>query len=74
MPPPKRRAERPPDLIATTPKEGTQVPVHVGLDPSRRRIAIQLGSELAYLTPQQVSILRQLLASRQSEALWRAEW
>lgn len=74
MSPPRRQQGRPPDLIAATPKEGEKVPVHIGLDPTRRRVAIRLGRELAYLTPEQVSILRRMLANRQSEAMWRTEW
>lgn len=50
------------------------MPMQVGLDPTRRKVAIRLGRELAYLTPEQVSMLRRALANRQSEALWRTEW
>lgn len=71
MPPEPRRT---PDLIAATTKEGKQVPVQVGLDPSKRRIAIRVGSEIAYLTPQQASLLRQALANRQAEVLWHSKW
>lgn len=71
MPPERRRT---PDQLTAITKEGKPVPVQVGLDPSRRRVAIRFGSEIGYLTPAQVSELRRALANRQSEALWRSEW
>lgn len=71
MPPQQRRT---PDLITAITKEGERVSVQVGLDPTRRLVAIRLGGELAYFTPEQVSILRRALANRQSEALWQTEW
>lgn len=71
MPPQQRRT---PDQITAVTKEGKEVPVQVGLDPTRRKVAIRFGSELGYLTPEQVSDLRRALANRQSEAMWRSEW
>lgn len=50
------------------------MPVQVGLDPTRRKVAIRFGGEIGYLTPTQVSDLRRALANRQAEAMWRTEW
>lgn len=67
------RPRREPELLTATTTEGRRVPVQVGLDRTRRMIAVRFGGELAYLTPHQVTLLRQALADKQSQAIWNTD-